>query len=141
MSLSARVPPPLPVPRPPAVLVVDDDEATAHLVRRWLERARNASVTTAHDGMSALAMSARTDFDAVFTDIEMIEESGADFARLLRLVRPTLPICLMSGRMRPERALESLGVAVHGFLSKPLQPEIVVGHLDAMLGGTAVFSA
>lgn len=119
----------------PVVLVVDDDELVNTLVRRWLQRERGAEVHTAYDGNTALTLAATIDVDAVFTDIELMRESGYDLFRLLRLVRPNTPICLMSSHDRTKADLENHGLDYNYFLRKPLDSGKVARTLDALLAG------
>ncbi|MGH1347035.1 MAG: response regulator [Nannocystales bacterium] len=122
-----------PSPHQPAVLVVDDDPSVTALVSRWLRRQRRARVHVAHDGPTAIRIAATERVDAVFSDIELLDENGVDLVRVLQVVSPALPLCLMSARMTREQALRAHSVRVSRFVAKPLSSELIVDRLDAML--------
>ncbi len=122
-----------PAPRRPAVLLVDDDPAVTALVSRWLCGHRHAQVHIAHDGPTAIQIVATQSVDAVFSDVELLEENGVDLIRVLQLVAPALPLCLMSAKMSRSRALGAHCVRVDGFLTKPLTAASIVDRLDMML--------
>jgi len=124
---------PRPSPRRPAVLLVDDDPAITALVSRWLRRHRQAQVHIAHDGPTAIQLVATQTVDAVFSDVELLDENGVDLIRVLGVVAPTLPLCLMSAKMSREQALRAHCVRVTSFVAKPLTSAMLVDRLDAML--------
>ncbi len=69
----------------------------------------------------------------MFSDIELLDENGVDLVRVLQVVSPALPLCLMSARMTREQALRAHSVRVSRFVAKPLSSELIVDRLDAML--------
>ncbi len=87
----------------------------------------------AHDGPTAIRLVATESIDAVFCDVELFDENGLDLIRVIQVVAPALPLCLMSARMSREQALGAHCVRVASFVNKPLTSETVVDRLDAML--------
>jgi CheY-like chemotaxis protein len=81
-----------------AVLVVDDDEAFAYVVGRWLSDA-GFDVIAAPDTVAALAAFDEPDeIDALVTDIRMSPGMPHGFAlgRTARARRPGLPVIYMT---------------------------------------------
>lgn len=115
------------------VLVVDDDTLVVRMLERWLQTKRSVKVWVAYDGPTAIAVASTHPITAVFSDIELVGESGVDLIRLLQLTNPDLPLCLMSAHMREEQALDALATRVAGFLKKPLMVGAVLEQFDAML--------
>jgi len=118
-------------PQTREVVVVDDDVAVAALMERWLSTV-GVKVHHVEDGLSALSVVATHPVDAVFADIELTKENGIDFVRLVHLVMPSLPLCLMSGRMEEHRALGALPDGMAAFLAKPLTRTAVLRQVAAM---------
>lgn len=79
------------------ILIVDDDTAVQTTVRLLLERAGH-SVVAAGDGRKGLALFEREDFDLLFLDIFMPGMDGFETMRLVRQLRPQIPIIVISGR-------------------------------------------
>jgi PAS domain S-box-containing protein len=117
------------------VLVIDDQEPVLELARELLGRA-GYRVETALGGREGLER-CREDparLDAVVLDLAMPDLDGARVGRLLRGLRPDLPLLLVSG-FSPDLAADTL-VALEpvGFLRKPYGPDalaVAVGELLA----------
>lgn len=102
------------------ILVVDDDEALAHLFAEIL-KTHGYQVTVFCDSRQALRRfySTPAEFDAVISDQTMPGLTGVELAHALRAQRPELPIILCTGystALNPDIAAR-LGVA---FLPKPV---------------------
>jgi adenylate cyclase len=128
--------------RPPAVvrerggriLVADDNEANADLLRRLLSR-MNHQVTVATDGATALALLLERPFDLVLLDILM---PGMDGIEVLRRAKaddrtrevPIVMITSLDELASVARCIE-LGAADH--LPKPFEPVILRARVSACL--------
>jgi PAS domain S-box-containing protein len=105
------------------VLIVDDEATLCFAYASVLERL-GYSVTRHTDPRRALEAFVMNplDFDVVVTDLTMPHMKGTDLAGHLLVIRPSLPILLLSGLAdtldRDE--LEALGL--RGFLAKPFLP-------------------
>lgn len=88
------------------VLVVDDETEFLELIEKRLSR-RNMRVTTAANGLDALELAGKNDFDVVIMDVRMPGMDGLETLRRMKEIRPNLPVLLLTGHA-------SLGVAVNG---------------------------
>jgi PAS domain S-box-containing protein len=104
-----------------SVLVVEDEEAVRTMVRRVLE-GHGYTVLVAANGLEALELVRRspTRIDLLVTDVVMPGMGGVALADAARLVRPHLPVILMSGYA--DGALRSEALAGTTFLQKPFSP-------------------
>ena len=80
----------------PLVLCVDDDESILDLMRMALE-CKGYRVLTASSGPTALEAFAACPIDAVVLDYEMPGMNGAEVAREMKRIKPTVPKLLFSG--------------------------------------------
>jgi len=117
------------------VMIVDDEQALVELAEEVVARLGYEPVGFASSTAALEAFTATPQrFDAVLTDEMMPELVGTDLARLIRRVRPSLPILMMSGRAEAplgERAAEA-GIAE--VLRKPLHGRDIAESLARVLG-------
>lgn len=113
--------------RPPVrALVIDDDPVALLVTRRVLEHRGSMTVTTATGPHAALDLLGTAAFDVVVTDVQMPEMSGLELLDQLRLLRPGLPVVIVTADMRVDNALEVIRSRAAAFLFKPLDPDKLV---------------
>ena len=109
-----------------SVLVADDENAVRRFVVRVLER-EGYAVSQARDGAEALEMLKREPsvFSVVVSDIVMPRLNGVELVQELSVLRPDLPVILMSGFATA--ALAELGIAAPcSILPKPFPSERLI---------------
>lgn len=102
------------------VLVVDDDEDVALLVKTVLERRAGCVVDVAPDGLVAVERIAAIRPDVVVTDIEMPGLNGLELLAELRKEVPAVPVVVMTAHVSVEYAVSALRAQADEFLTKPL---------------------
>jgi len=115
-------------PKPASVLVVDDEEKMASLVRNMLE-AGGHQVTTALSGPEALEILSEQKVDLIVTDFNMADMSGLALAiEIGRRWRPYAPpVILMSGTFSEEMLFREREFSdVAAFLAKPFSVETLM---------------
>lgn len=114
------------------VLVVDDSLSVRKVQERFL-RDLGCSVAVASDGLAALERLRESDFDLVFTDLEMPRMNGFELISDLR-GNPAwshLPVVVVSSRGGDKYITKALGLGASTFLTKPFSQEQlaqVLGH-------------
>jgi len=116
------------------VLLVDDDEPSLLVARRWLEKA-GARVSSLSDGQGAIDWLAANgaDVDVVLMDVQMPRMDGNQAVRILRGMAPfgALPILgLSAGALDSERR-EALRAGMSGYLTKPIDPNTMITNILA----------
>ena len=101
------------------VLLIEDETSSALVLRHILQRGGH-EVAGARDGEEGLETADCEDFQAVVTDWRMPRMNGLDVIKALHLVRPELPVILISGFLTPALAIEAKGLGAYGCLAKPL---------------------
>jgi CheY-like chemotaxis protein len=79
------------------VLVVDDDEAVLTSTLRMLDFLGYAAVSAGSGDEALRLIAGKLDIDIVLADFAMPKMSGVELAKALELVRPGLPIILVTG--------------------------------------------
>jgi CheY-like chemotaxis protein len=120
------------------ILVIDDTPTVGSAIKLRLEAggAEVCYAETAQDGIAALRAE---DFDLAMVDIVMPVINGIEAIRLLRQIKPDLPIIAMSGYLDQDNQTSSGGVPhiVPGSvytLAKPFRPRDLAMAVEACLG-------
>jgi PAS domain S-box-containing protein len=102
------------------VLFVDDEESLASLGKAMLERL-GYRVTTEISSIEALKVfrSRPHDFQLVITDQTMPHMSGVELARVMRGIRPDLPVILATGFSTKINAEQAQAIGIQELLLKP----------------------
>ncbi|MEU6993010.1 response regulator transcription factor [Streptomyces sp. NPDC046465] len=119
------------------VLVAEDDEKQAELVRRYLEREGHA-VAVVHDGSAALAAVRHRPPDLLILDVMMPGTDGLEVTRLLRAADEPpelsrLPILMLTARSTEDDLLEGLDLGVDDYLTKPYSPRELMARVRTLL--------
>ena len=136
---AALVPPPamqaaFAAPRLPRVLIVDDDDAVPHLVRRQVERLGFSALdlATATEALDTLAREER--FDLLLSDVVLgTEIDGLELGTRAQVLRPELPVVYMTGYTDRSTELEGETWLAKPFTARGLEVVLreTIGHADA----------
>jgi len=115
------------------VLLVEDDDRVAELVREMLIELGYDTIRTPTGAKAIEALDGSHAFDLVFSDMVMPGEiSGMDLARRIAKERPHLPVVLTTGFSASAAAAAAEGMRL---LVKPYRLETLAAELEAALGG------
>jgi signal transduction histidine kinase/CheY-like chemotaxis protein len=121
------------------VLLAEDDPVNAVIARKMLERF-GAEAVWVGDGAQALeALTGTTggegEFDAALIDQRMPEMDGPDVARAARMAGVATPlVALTANATEADRSL-CLDAGMDEFLTKPVDPDVLVVTLEALCRG------
>jgi two-component system, OmpR family, response regulator MprA len=113
------------------VLVVEDDEAIADVLRRSL-RAEGHEVQSAGDGVEALAAAERFVPDLVILDLGLPRLDGTEVLKRLR-AEGDVPILILTARTETEDRVEGLDSGADDYLPKPFEREELLARTRALL--------
>lgn len=134
---------PLPSTPPPAggpeaavrILVVDDEPAVRHLLKRWIHRAFSIDIVEAENGLQALDSLSAGKFDLVITDLNMPVLDGNEMLSLIRAdpshAHLEVVVATVVGAEVKVRGAVAMGVS--DYLLKPLHYELVIARLRAII--------
>ena len=119
----------------PVVLVADDDEEVALLLRTYL-RPLDCEVLTARDGEEALSVAQQRLPDVVLLDVMMPKRSGWEVCQALKAVQRTsgIGVILVTGRGDVKDRLTGLQVGADDYLVKPFDRDEVTKRVQTVLG-------
>ncbi|MDR3377201.1 MAG: response regulator [Verrucomicrobiae bacterium] len=101
----------------PRILLVDDDPAIRQILVRILSE-ENYLVSSAANGVEALALGGSAPFDLVLLDLNMPVKGGWETFEELTLRDPYLPVILITAR--PNQFFPALASGAGALLEKPL---------------------
>jgi DNA-binding NtrC family response regulator len=108
--------------RVPKVLVVDDEDEVRRIAADLL-KAEGMSVTTACDGLEALARVAADVPDVVVLDVQMPNLDGLGTLRRLRSEVPAVAVIMVTGHADVATAVSAMRLGAYDFMLKPLMVE------------------
>jgi EAL domain-containing protein (putative c-di-GMP-specific phosphodiesterase class I)/CheY-like chemotaxis protein len=118
----------------PVVLIADDDEDVALLLKTYLEPVE-CEVLVARDGEEALAIAQSRLPDVVLLDVVMPKRSGWEVCQALKAVQRTsgIGVILVTGRGDVKDRLTGLQVGADDYLVKPFDRQEVVKRVRKLL--------
>lgn len=117
------------------VLIVEDDEKTAQIVRSYLVH-EGYAVDIVSDGLSALRAAGREPPDLVLLDVMLPELDGMNVCRELRRAGD-VAIIMVTARTTEADKLEGLGAGADDYVSKPFSPRELVARVKSVLRRSA----
>ncbi len=114
-----------------SVLVVEDEQAIAELVRAYLKR-EGFDVVWARDGEQALVELPRHPVRLVVLDIGLPGIDGFEVCRLLR-ARTGVPILILSAREDEVDRVAGLEAGADDYVVKPFSPRELIARVKAIL--------
>ncbi|WP_345983586.1 response regulator transcription factor [Streptomyces sp. DSS69] len=117
------------------VIVAEDDEKHAELVRRYLER-EGHSVRIVGDGLAALDAVRYKEPDLLVLDVMMPRADGLDVVRVLRAEARELPVLMLTARTTEDDLLLGLDLGADDYMTKPYSPRELMARVRTLLRRT-----
>ncbi|HET7037378.1 MAG TPA: response regulator transcription factor [Thermomicrobiaceae bacterium] len=114
------------------VLVVEDEQRLARLLKRMLEDERH-TVEVAYDGATALELGLRDSFDLAVLDRMLPDLDGVEVCRRLRAARIAMPILMLTARGAVEDRVTGLNAGADDYLVKPFAMDELLARINALL--------
>jgi DNA-binding response OmpR family regulator len=121
--------------RPPRVLVVEDEQDIAGLIKHALERSGDAQVDIVSSGDSALRAVRDQAPDLMILDLNLPVLSGTEVCRILR-GRPetaSLPIIMLTARTGESDRVAGLDLGADDYVTKPFSLRELAARVRAVL--------
>lgn len=122
------------------LLLIEDDEIIAELVRGGLEEAR-FRVDVAEDGAQGLRMALAEDYGVVILDLMLPGMDGMRVCQSLRSRRSTVPILMLTARDAITDRVKGLEAGADDYLPKPFDFTELLARVRALLRRDKVHKA
>lgn len=113
------------------ILTVDDEDMIRALIRKYAEF-EGHEVTEAADGMKAVELCRKEDFDIIIMDIMMPELDGFSACREIRKIKDT-PIIMLSARGEEYDKINGFELGIDDYVVKPFSPKELMLRVNAVL--------
>ncbi len=118
--------------RPIHILVVEDEQRLANLLRRVLLEERH-TVDIANDGNAGLDLALSDTYDVVVLDVMLPGIDGIEICRQMRTERVMSPVLMLTARGAIEDRVRGLNVGADDYLTKPFAMEELLARINALL--------
>ena len=113
------------------ILVVEDDEAIADVIRRSL-RVEGHEVQSAGDGVEALSLVEQFVPDLIVLDLGLPRLDGIEVLKRVR-AESDVPILILTARVETADRVEGLDLGADDYLPKPFEREELMARVRALL--------
>lgn len=119
------------------ILVVDDALFFLEVMKDFLT-AMGYEVVTAQDAVAACGLAENGDFDLIFTDLNMPDMNGVEFAQRIRKFPSCrfVPVVMLSARENEPLVEFAKRSGISLFLPKPINEDRLRKILKVVLGGS-----
>lgn len=122
------------------ILLVEDEEAIAEVVRKGLERARY-TVDVAHDGEEGLRFASEQSYSLILLDLMLPKRDGWSVCQTLRARRDTTPILMLTARDAVPDRVKGLEMGADDYLPKPFDFQELLARVRAQIRRDTVHRA
>lgn len=117
------------------VLIVEDEQDIAHLVKHTLERSGDMYVEVVHSGDAAIKSVTLETPDLIVLDLNLPVLSGVEVCRILR-ARPNTahtPIIMLTARSSEADRVAGFDVGADDYVTKPFSPRELAARVRAVI--------
>ena len=116
------------------ILVVDDEDKIRAIIRKYGEF-EGYEIAEAHDGMEAVEICRKEDFDLIILDVMMPELDGFSTCREIRKFKE-IPVIMLSARGEEYDKIHGFELGIDDYVVKPFELEILHSRILALLRRT-----
>ena len=116
------------------ILVVEDEKDIQNIIKAFLENAEY-KVETADDGLDAINLIQKNNYDLILLDIMMPKIDGFVVCEMIRK-NSNVPIIILTALTDEESQLKGFDKLADDYITKPFSMPIVLKHIEAILRRT-----
>ena len=114
------------------VLLVEDDLTTSKSIEMMLTHA-NLNVYSTNMGEEGIDLAKLYDYDLILLDLKLLDMTGHEVLRQVRLARVDTPILIWSGSDDTENKIRGFGFGADDYLTKPFHREELIARIHAII--------
>lgn len=113
------------------ILIADDEEKIRELIKKYAVF-EGHEVTQASNGMEAVEICMKKDFDIIIMDVMMPELDGFSACREIRKTK-NIPVIMLSARGEEYDKIHGFEIGVDDYVVKPFSPRELMMRVDAVI--------
>ncbi|MGI6205103.1 MAG: response regulator transcription factor [Anaerovoracaceae bacterium] len=113
------------------LLIVDDEENIREVVKEYAEF-EGYEIDEAEDGMQAVSMCRKNDYDLIILDIMMPKLDGFSTCKEIKKIKD-IPVIMMSARSEEYDKLFGFELGIDDYVTKPFSPKELMARVAAIL--------
>lgn len=114
------------------ILVVDDEEKICAIIRKYAEF-EGYEVKVAHDGMEAIEICKKEDFNVIILDVMMPELDGFSTCKEIRKSKD-IPVIMLSARGEEYDRIHGFELGIDDYVVKPFSPKELMMRVNVVIG-------
>ena len=114
------------------ILVVDDEDKIRAIIRKYGEF-EGYEIAEAHDGMEAVEICRKEDFDLIILDVMMPELDGFSTCREIRKFKE-IPVIMLSARGEEYDKIHGFELGIDDYVVKPFSMKVLLKRIEAVIG-------
>lgn len=123
------------------VLIVDDHPVFCQGLKLVFSKTPDIMIGgEARDGREALEKIQAQDWDVVFLDISLPHQNGLEVLKMIKKVKPKIPILMLSMFPEDQYSLRAIKAGASGYLTKESSPEVLIQAVRKAADGKKFFS-
>ncbi len=103
------------------ILVVDDEDKIRELIKKYAEF-EGYEITEAEDGLQAIEICTKEDFDLIIMDVMMPELDGFSAVRAIK-EKKDIPVLMLSARGEEYDKIHGFEIGIDDYVVKPFSPK------------------
>lgn len=111
------------------ILIVEDERAIAEVEKAYIER-EGYGADVASDGLTALALFAKGEYDLVLLDLMLPGMSGVEICKAIRQ-NSQVPIIMVTALSGEDQVVEGLDAGASDYVVKPFSPKVLMARIRA----------
>jgi DNA-binding NtrC family response regulator len=120
-------------PRRAKTILLVDDDLNFRRVLKYKLRGLGLAVEEVEDWRTAVACCKQHIYDLVIADVNVPVMRGLDSVKLIKGVRPEIPVLIISAFSSPENRMQALNFGASDFLEKPCEESQLLEKIDRLL--------
>lgn len=124
------------------ILIADDHAIVRAGLRKFLADTADMQIAgEAGNSEEVLAQVRASEWGVVLLDLAMPDRSGVDTLRLIRQMKPTLPVLILSVYPEDQYAINLLRAGANGYVVKEAEPAELIKAIRTVAGGRKYISS
>ena len=102
------------------ILLIEDEQRIAEIIKRGLEE-QGFAITVAYDGLMGKKLAIANNYELVITDIILPNLNGIELCKLLKSIKPDMPIIMLTALGTTDYKVEGFDAGADDYLVKPFE--------------------